>query len=266
MSDRVRLEVRDEIAYVTLTRGEKYNGLDWPMMEALVDTARQIRKDRSVRAVILQGEGKAFSAGLDFPTVSKQPLKILTSFLSFGKATNLFQEVCWCWRELPVPVIAVLHGRCYGGALQIALAADFRFATPDCEFSVMEAKWGLIPDMSGSVSLRELLPIDIAKRLTMTGETFTGLQAKDMHLVTGISTDPLAEAEKLAAAIKARSPDAVAATKALFDRAWSVAVNKAFAIERAIQARLLMGKNQRIVMKANFKKEAPNFQPRSFGG
>lgn len=263
MSDRVRLEVRDEVAYVTMIRVDKCNALDWEMLTGLVDAAKRIEQDKRIRAVVLQGEGKAFCSGLDFPSFTKQPLRMVRGFLKYGvKTTNLFQEVAWCWRRLPVPVIAVIHGYCYGGGLQIALGADFRFTTPDCEFSILEAKWGLVPDMTGTVTLRELLPMDQAKLLTMTGRMLTGTEARALNLVTGISDNPMEEAERLIAEIKTRSPDAVAATKQLFHETWVAGVRRAFSKESRIQLGLLMGKNQKIAVDANFKKTAPEFLPR----
>lgn len=263
MNERVRLDIRDDVAHVTLTRADKFNALDWDMLCALVDTAEEIGSNRSVRAVILQGEGKAFCSGLDFPSFTKQPARMVRGFLKYGvKTTNLFQEAAWCWRRLPVPVIAVLHGYCYGGGVQIALGADFRYATPDCEFSILEAKWGLVPDMTGTVTLRELLPMDQAKLLTMTGRMFSGTEARALNLVTGISADPLAEAEKLVAELRTRSPDAVAATKQLFHETWVAGVRRAFSKESRIQLGLLLGRNQRIATQANFSKQKPEFLPR----
>lgn len=263
MSERVRLEIRDEVAYVSMVRTDKYNALDWEMLTALVDTAEKIGRNKLIRAVVLQGEGKAFCSGLDFPSFTKQPVRMVRGFLKYGvKTTNLFQEVAWCWRRLPVPVIAVIHGYCYGGGVQIALGADFRFTTPDCEFSILEAKWGLVPDMTGTVTLRELLPMDQAKLLTMTGRMLSGKEARELNLVTGVSDDPMAEAERLIAEIKARSPDAVAATKQLFHETWVAGVRRAFSKESRIQLGLLMGKNQKIAVDANFKKKKPEFLPR----
>lgn len=263
MSERVRLEIRNEVAYVTMVRSDKYNALDWDMLCALVDTAEKIGRDKTLRAVILQGDGKAFCSGLDFPSFTKQPVKMVRGFLKYGvKTTNLFQEVAWCWRRLPVPVIAVIHGYCYGGGLQIALGADFRYTTPDCEFSILEAKWGLVPDMTGTVTLRELLPMDQAKLLTMTGRLFDGTEARALNLVTGVSADPLAEAERLVAELKMRSPDAVAATKQLFQETWVAGVRRAFSKESRIQLGLLLGRNQKIAVDANFKKKKPEFLPR----
>lgn len=261
--NRVTLEKKGHIAYVTLSRAEKYNGLDFPMMDGLVEAANAVRKDKNLRVVILQGDGNAFCAGLDFGTVMKQPLKLARSFTKYGvKKTNLFQEVCWCWRELPIPVICVLQGYCYGGGMQIALACDFRISTPECEMSIMEIKWGLIPDMTGTVSLRELVPMDVAKELTMTGRLFTGEEAKAMNLVTRVSSTPLEEAETLANALAARSPDAISAGKALFQQTWNAPETQAFDVESKLQFKLLRTKNQRRALKANSKKETPEFGPR----
>lgn len=263
IAERVRFDVRDEVAYVTMVRTDKYNALDWDMLKALVDTAGKIGRDKTIRAVILQGEGKAFCSGLDFPSFTKKPSLMVRGFLKYGiRTTNLFQEVAWCWRRLPVPVIAVIHGYCYGGGVQIALGADFRFTTPDCEFSLLEAKWGLVPDMTGTVTLRELLPMDQAKLLVMTGRMFTGTEAAALSLVTAVSVNPLAQAERLIAEIKERSPDSVAATKQLFQETWVAGVRRAFSRESRIQLGLLLGKNQKIAVKANFKKEKPEFLPR----
>jgi enoyl-CoA hydratase/carnithine racemase len=262
MADRVLLDVRDSVAHVTLNRADKYNGLDLPMLRALVEVAGQVAADRDVRAVILSGAGPAFCAGLDFASVGKDPRGFLFAGLKLPGRLNLFQRACWAWRELPVPVIAVLHGHCFGGGMQLALAADFRFATPGCELSVMEGKWGLIPDMTGSVTLRELVPMDVAKRLTMTAEVFDGAQALAYGLVTSVSDDPSKEAEALVNELVARSPDALALTKKLFDRTWTRPPARAFWTETVLQARLLRSANHRIARTANLAKEAPAYVSR----
>jgi len=264
--DRVLLEVRDQIAYVTMNRADKYNGLDFPMFRALVATAKRIEKDRDVRVVILQGAGKAFCAGLDFTAFGKESTASQAKAFAKlpGAETNLFQEACWAWRRLPVPVIAVTQGYCYGGGLQLALCADFRYTTPDCEYSVMEAKWGLIPDMTGSVTLRELLPIDLAKKLTMTAEVFPGTRAKEYGLATEVSDEPLKAAEAFAAELITRSPDALAFTKRLFHETWVRTPRWAFLTESVLQGRLLTGINHKIARKAGQAKAAPEWTPRNF--
>lgn len=265
MTDRVRVEVRNQLAYVSLDRPEKYNGLDLPMLRALAAVPKQLRADREIRAVILTGDGPAFCAGLDFASVGKDQRGFLLAGLKVPGRLNLFQQAFWAWRELPIPVLAVLHGHCYGGGMQLALAADFRFATPDCELSIMEGKWGLIPDMTGSVTLRELVPMDVAKRLTMTAETFSGARALELGLVTEVAEDPLAAAEALAAVLLTRSPDALAATKTLLHRTWNRAPRWAFWTETVLQTRLLSGANHKIARKANLARELPRYVRRTFG-
>lgn len=265
MSDRVSVEIDGPLAHVTMTREDRLNGLDLDMLRALIDAAAQVRADESVRAVVLSGAGRSFSAGLDFASVGQDPRRMMLNFLRPPwRSTNLYQEACWAWRRLPVPVLAVVRGHCFGGALQLALGADFRFATPDAQFSVMEAKWGLVPDMSGTVTLRELLPMDVAKRLAMTAEVFDGTKAHELGLVTGLSDDPHAAAVELAEQLATRSPDAVAAAKRLFQRTWHVAPWQAFWLESCYQLRLLLGANHKIARKANAGGKAAEFVKRTF--
>lgn len=266
--DRVTLSIDNQgIARVAMIRSKKYNALDWDMFQGLIAAAKAVKKNPDVRAVILHGEGPAFSAGLDFASFTKTPGRMVRGFLKYGvKRTNLFQEVAWCWRKLPVPVIAVLHGHCYGGGMQIALAADFRIAAPDCELSVMEVKWGLIPDMTGSVTLRELVPMDVAKELTMTGRILSGNEAAELNLVTRSVNDPMAEALELARALCSRSPDAVSAAKSLFHQTWTTDETSAFDRESGLQLKLLRGRNHKEAVRANFAKRDPGWGPRKFRG
>ncbi len=150
MTSHIRCTTAEGVARVQLSRPDKLNALTLDMLDDLVATARRLRADRSLRAVILSGAGDSFCAGLDFATVLKTPRAVAAAFVPRPwLGTNTFQEACWAWRRLPVPVVAAVHGHCFGGGVQIALGADFRFATPDAKWSVLESKWGLIPDMSG---------------------------------------------------------------------------------------------------------------------
>lgn len=196
---------KNGIARVVLARPDKLNALDLAMFEAIAAEAALLKNNKSVRAVILSGTGRAFCTGLDVKTILRNnPKQTIDRLLerpsgySDDSSGNLAQDVGYLWRNLPVPVICCLHGMCFGGGMQLALGADFRFATPDCKLSIMEAKWGLIPDMSASVTLRELVRIDVAKELTMTGRVFSGEEAASLGLVTRCVKDPMAEAEKLA--------------------------------------------------------------------
>lgn len=264
MNDRVCLTVADGIAEVKLNRADKLNALDPPMFEAIADTLARIAKDSSVRVVVMSGEGDAFCAGLDFGSVLREPVRIVTLFVPRPwRGTNAFQEACWAWRRLPVPVIAAVHGHCLGGGLQIALAADFRFATPDSQWSVLEGRWGIVPDMSGVRSLAQLVGIDVAKRLTMTAEVVSGKEALDLGLVTGLDADPVTAALELAERLKGRSPDQLAAVKRLFEDTWTSGPRRTFARERLEQARLLVARNTKVAREAAFGRSTPEFGPRS---
>ena len=179
-ADRVRVEVEDHVAVVTLTRPEKHNALDMPMFEAILGAAERLRSEHGVRAVVLHGEGKSFCSGLDIAGIMAsqadaggdagdallEPLR--------GEKPNWFQRAAHDWLRVPVPVIAAVHGNVLGGGLQIALGADIRIAHPDARLSVMEVKWGLVPDMAITRTLPRLVRIDVAKELTYTGRIVSG--------------------------------------------------------------------------------------------
>jgi enoyl-CoA hydratase/carnithine racemase len=252
--------VDEGVARVWLDRPDKLNGLTLDMLAELTATSHRLAKDKTLRAVVITGAGESFSAGLDFASALKDPRRIARTFIpSPFRGTNTFQEASWGWRRLPVPVIAVVQGHCYGGGLQIALGADFRFSTPDAQWSVLEAKWGLIPDMSGIRSLTELVGMDTAKLLTMTGDTFSGERAKELGLVTEVTADPMGAADELIDRLKTRSPDAVAAAKRLFNDTWTSTPRRTFARERAEQLALLVNANTKIAREAAFKRERPVF-------
>lgn len=256
-------QITDGIAHVRLTRADKLNALTLTTLDELIATAKELRQDRTLRAVVISGDGDSFCAGLDFASALKSPAGILKAFVPLPwRGTNAFQEACWAWRRLPVPVIAAVSGHCYGGGLQLALAADFRIATPESEWSVLEARWGLIPDMSGIRSIAELVGIDTAKKLTMTAQMLSGKEAADLGLVTELAADPVAAAHDLAREIALRSPDSVAAAKRLFNDTWTSSPRATFARERAEQLVLLAIANTKAAREAAFKKVLPEFGPR----
>lgn len=257
------------LVHVRLNRPDKLNSLTIPMLESLIDTAHQLRRDRNVRAVILSGAEGNFSAGLDFGSAFKRPADIVKNFLNRPwRGTNTFQEAPWAWRRLPFPVIAAVEGFCLGGGLQIALAADYRITTANSTWSILEAKWGLVPDMSGIQALKQTLPIDQAKRLAMTGEMLSGSRAVKLGLASEIAgaeheNSPVLAAEALASQIIERSPDSVAYSKRLIDETWTSGPRATFFKERIRQARLLVEKNTKIAREAALKKQRPEFRPRS---
>ncbi|WP_312775721.1 crotonase/enoyl-CoA hydratase family protein [Corynebacterium variabile] len=255
------------IAHVRLNRPEKLNSLTLGVLDELIAIAGTICADRSVRAVVIAGEGRSFCAGLDFASAMKKPQALAASFVPRPwRGTNQFQEACWAFRRLPVPVIAAVHGHCFGGGLQLAMAADWRFTTADAQWSILESKWGLIPDMSGLQSLSQQLRADVLKRLTMTGETVDGTRAVEFGLaseVTAEGTDPVDAAVELAAQIATRSPDATAYGKKLVDETWARGARATFALERIRQFRLLVASNTKVAQKAAAKKVAPVFARRN---
>jgi len=244
---RVNTKITDGIAYVCLNRPEKCNALDIEMFFAIKETIKSLKVDRSIRTVIVTGNGEDFCSGLDIKAVmksAKAPLQLLFKWLPWK--ANLAQYVSTGWKDIPVPVIMVIHGRCWGGGLQIALGADFRVSSPSASIAIMEARWGLIPDMGGTLALKELIQLDVAKELAMTGEVINGEQAFSHGLITHLDENPHAKAVELAQAICKQSPDAVASTKKLYNKSWWSKPGLALARESYYQIKILLGKNSKI--------------------
>ncbi|MGF0317829.1 crotonase/enoyl-CoA hydratase family protein [Nocardia fluminea] len=243
MGDHITVRFDGNRAYVELDRPGKHNGLTLEMLRDLVDAARKVAEHKTTRAVILTGNGPSFSSGLDIAAATRNPVAIVREFLPRPlRGTNTFQEACWAWRRLDVPVIAAVHGRCFGGGLQIALAADFRIAAPATEFSVMEAAHGLVPDMTGPATLSQLIGIDKAMLLAMTADPIDADYALRIGLITDVADDPVKAAEALADRVTARDRNAVAAAKHLFDRSWHRNSRATFTAERMAQLPLLLRK------------------------
>lgn len=260
--DRVRVDVDAAgVATVTMVRGDKHNALDRGMFEGLTDAAARLADDPRVRAVVLHGEGKSFCSGLDvasFMTTEGGTDVLLRR--DADRIANVAQRVSYDWSQVPAPVVAAIHGNCFGGGLQIALGADIRIAAPDAKLSIMEIKWGLVPDMGITQTLPRLLPIDVAKELTFTGRIVSGAEAASLGLVTRTAEEPLAAAHALAAEIAGKSPDAVRAAKRLYDDTW-VGADAAAALRRESDLQLgLIGKpNQIAAVMAGMSGEKPVF-------
>jgi enoyl-CoA hydratase/carnithine racemase len=260
-SDRVRVEVSEHVATVTLARPEKHNALDQAMFAAIVEAADEVAATTGVRAVVLHGDGPSFCSGIDVSSAFSGDAGLNGGGLEDALMTvpNRFQRTAYDWVTLPVPVIAAVHGNCLGGGFQIALGADIRIATPDARLSVMEVKWGLIPDMSITRTLPRLVGIDVAKELTFTGRVFSGEEALALGLVTRLSDDPLADAQALAEEIVGRSPDAVRGAKLLFNESWNRPAEETLALEAEIQLKLIGSPNQLAAITAGMTKQPPSF-------
>src|ERR1700729_2939419 len=257
---RVDVRIDDHVAVVTLARPEKHNALDLPMFEQIAGAAERVASEPGVRAVVLHGDGPSFCSGLDVVSIMAAGGGVagLTDQVE-GTPPNLVQRVAYDWIRVPVPGIAALHGNCLGGGLQIALGADIRIAAPDARLSVMEVKWGLIPDMSITRTLPRLVSIDVAKELTYTGRIFDGVEGERLGVVTRVADDPLAAARELAAEIAERSPDAVRAAKRLFDSGWTGSADETLALEAELQRGLIGSPNQLAAVVAGLRKQTPEF-------
>ncbi len=249
-TQRVIIRVDNQIARVIFSRPEKHNALDMPMFLAITDAIKQIKKNKNIRVVIVSGEGKSFCSGLDVKSVMKQRSNMLKLLWKWwpGNA-NLAQKVTIGWRQLNVPVIMVLHGNCWGGGMQIALGGDFRIASSSTSLSIMEAKWGLIPDMGGTPGLMENVPLDQAMQLAMTADVISAPEALQKNLITQINDDPLQAANQLAEKLIKRSPDTNRRIKKMYHKIWCNKQAKILAAETFSQWKIILGKNQKIAVK-----------------
>jgi enoyl-CoA hydratase/carnithine racemase len=247
---RVEITIDGAIARVEFARSNKHNALDMPMFFAIKKTIAEIRSNKSIRVVIVSGQGKSFCSGLDMKSVLKDKKNALQLLWKWWPSqANLAQTVTIGWRQLKIPVIMVLHGKCWGGGMQIALGGDFRIAAPDASLSIMEAKWGLIPDMGGTPALQQNVALDQAMMMAMTADCYSAQQALSQNLITKISTNPLESANRLAQKLIARSPDSNQRIKQLYLNNWGAKQGKILAGETFNQWKILLGKNQKIAVK-----------------
>jgi enoyl-CoA hydratase/carnithine racemase len=265
-SERVTVTIDAGVADVRLNRPDKLNALDAAMFDALVDVGERLGADPTVRAVVLSGEGRGFCSGLDFASfqamAGAERDSRVTNRLgerTETRITNHGQQAAFVWTELPVPVIAAVHGVALGGGLQIALAADLRLVAPDARLSVLEVRWGLIPDMTGTHMLRRLVPLDVAKELTWTGRMVSGTDAVRLGLATQLSDDPRGDALALAAQLAASNPYAIRGAKQLLNQSGLVSQEQQFKDESRVMGSLIGSPNQVEAVASYFEKRSPVF-------
>jgi len=272
MPDRVSIDFDLGIADVRLNRPDKLNALDPAMFKALVEAGESLKERDGLRVVVLSGEGRGFCAGLDFSSFQSMagdgsradaeasPDPGTSSLMDTGgRITHLAQQVAWVWQELDVPVIAALHGPALGGGLQIALGADIRIVAPDAKLSVLEVRWGLIPDMTGTVTLPRLVGLDVAKDLLFTGRMVSGEEAVAIGLATRVADDPRAAAMDLARDLVTKSPDALRHAKRLLNLSGTRTLADQLLDERTTMAGLIGSPNQVEATMAYFEKRDPSF-------
>ena len=270
INNRISLSVENHVAHVVLSRPEKMNALDSEMFAAIPMVGDEIRGDKSIRAVVVSGDGGNFCAGLDKSNFSSmldneglslggdEPSSVLAE-RTHGVA-NAAQYAVWMWRELPMPVIAAIEGFCLGGGLQIGLGADFRYASIDSQFSILEMRWGIVPDMGSTQIMRHLIRDDIIRELTYTAKLFGAEQAKEWGFITDIADDPVAHAIKVAEQIAYKNPDAIRAAKKILDNSHYLTVQQGLLMESVEQDKIMGSKNQIEAVMAELQKRKPNFK------
>ena len=263
MEKRVTIEKDGHVAIVKLNRPDKLNALDLAMFDAIIEAGESLNQDDSVRAVVLTGEGKAFCAGLDLSMFSLDGNSAMMSTplveRTHGNA-NKWQKAVWVWRELQVPVIAAVKGIVFGGGLQIMLAADIKFAEANTKMSIMEMKWGIIPDMGGPQLMRFSVREDIIRELTYTNRIFSGKEAVEYGFASHVSEDPLKDALVLAKEIASKSPNAVVKAKKLFNALPNLSMDEGLLMESKEQAEIIGKKNQMESVFAGMQKREGNFE------
>ena len=267
INERILLSTKDGIANVVLSRADKMNAIDKKMFEALVQTGEQIKADKSIRVVVISGEGKAFCAGLDMssfagmlePSAQQNSIPMDLAKRTKGIANDV-QYAVWVWREIEVPVIAAIHGVAVGGGFQITLAADMRYAAPKTRFSIMEIKWGLVPDMSSTQLMRHLASEDVVRELTYTGRIFEADEAKEFGFVTKVVDQPLEYAMQIAEQIAAKNPHAIRASKRIYNAANYLSQAKGLLMESEEQDKIIGKPNQIEAVMAEIQNRAPVFK------
>ena len=266
IDERVTISIADGIADVKMNRADKRNALDNAMFTSLNAAGEYLKKLDGLRVVVLSGDGASFCAGLDFSSFAqmaeagaKKP-DMNAGAMVDGRITHMAQQVCWVWQEVPVPVIAAVHGHALGGGIQIALGADIRIVHPDTQLSVREVHWGLIPDMTGTLMLSRLVRPDIVKNLVFTARVFSGHEAHEMGIATQLSQDVHADAMTMAREIAGRSPEAVRGAKKLINLLANSGAAEQFAAERATIGQLIGSTNQAEAVMSHFEKRPPIFE------
>lgn len=270
MAERVTIQIDGGVADVRLNRPDKLNAVDGAMFQALVDAGAELAEDPGVRAIVLSGEGRGFCAGLDFSSFQAMadrprsgdddgttPARVLDTG---DRITSLGQQAVYTWTEQPAPVIAAIHGPALGAGFQLALGADIRFIAPDAQMSVLEIRWGLVPDMTGTQMLPRLVGLDVAKELAFTGRMVPGTECVELGLATHLADDPHAAALELAREIASKSPDAIRGAKRLIAMAGQVSIAEGFAAEASTMAALIGSPNQVESVAAYFEKRPPVYQ------
>lgn len=262
MASCLEITVEDHVARVELNRPEKHNALSIELFEALGGAGEALAAHSDLRAVVLSGRGENFCAGIDTSIFSAEAVEDLVAGLrpQTPPAPTMYQRAAYVWREIPVPVICAITGVAFGGGMQVALGADVRFAAPDARFSIMEIKWGLIPDMALTATSRGIIRSDHLKALALTGRVVAAAEAAELGLITEVHEDPIDAAMRTAAEIAQKSPDAIRAMKRLLNASLCLDDTAALALEAELQLGVIGGANQVEAVRSNLEGRPPRFE------
>jgi len=258
--ERVKVEINNHIAVVRLNRPDKMNALDPQMFKDIIETTETVRKDASVRVVVLTGEGPAFCAGLDLESLMQGSELTEDIEKRTHGICNIAQQIVWGWWTAPVPVIAAVHGVAYGAGLQLMMGADVKYVATDTKLCIMEMKWGLVPDFAATQLMRHTVREDVLRELTYSNRVFSGTEAVDLGFATHAMADPLASAMELAKKIADKSPSAIVTAKKLFNDTLQMNLEDGLMEESKAQAALFNSRNQREAVMASMQKRAPKYE------
>ncbi len=264
MLERVRFTLTDHIADVRLCRAEKSNALDGAMFDALIEVGNELSTINGLRAVVISGEGRGFCSGIDMAVLQDMEGGSIAGTRNLMARThgpcNRFQQAAWVWRDMPVPVLAAVHGFALGGGLEVCLGADMRYVAPDARLAVMEVRWGLVPDMGGTQLMRGLVRPDLLRELSFTGRIFSGTEAFEYGLATRVTTTPYETAMAIAKSIAANSPDSVRALKRILNGDLQADMRAGLLAETIEQQALLGTHNQLETIRAHREDRPTRFQ------
>lgn len=262
----VLTEKQGNIYKITLNRPDKRNALTMDMMQQIAAAFREVDKHPEVRAVIVDGNGPIFSAGIDVMGLAmakaeagdQNPARWLRTL------ARELQEWTTLIEEVEVPVIGALHGKCYGLGLELALCFDFRVVSPDIEISLPETKLGLIADVGGTTRLTKLIGPSRAKDMLMTARTVGAEEALQWGLVNRIATEGTVQeaATALANDIAKNAPLAVGLAKLVVNQGDGLDKHTQLAMERMAQSLLVTSEDMMEAMSAFMEKRPPVFKGR----
>jgi enoyl-CoA hydratase/carnithine racemase len=254
VSEVVGYEVVDRVAHVTIERPEKRNAMTLDVFAQLTERAARAAADPDVGAVVVAGRGGVFSSGLDLSVFAT-----LSDRVDDGVIAEL-QAAFTAYEDLDVPTIAAIEGYCFGGGIQLAAACHLRAVAPDAQLCVLEATWGLVPDLGGTWRLPRLVGLGRATELTVTARRVPA----DEALAIGLAEIALpaegaqAAAHELAARLAA-GPGAVRRAPRLLRENLGRDRAAALAAEREVQLACLAGPDVTEAVTARFQGRDPRF-------